>query len=65
MHDQRPGQPQEPDDQRGMFDGLWASRHDRIQREIERNRQSLVPTWVYAVTLGVLVLAWILWIILG
>ncbi len=36
-----------------------------MYRSVQRSRQSKIPTWVYAVTLAILVAAWIYWIAIG
>jgi type VI protein secretion system component VasF len=33
------------------------SRHERIQRDIERSKQSRVPTWAYALALVAMIAA--------
>jgi len=61
--DEWPGQRPEPEHRQRLFGR--PSRAERLRRDLQRDRQSLVPTWVYAVTLAVVVGAWVLWIILG
>jgi hypothetical protein len=63
--DHEPGSPQEPPARHGVFGPPRITRAERIRRDIERGRNSPIPTWMLAVTLGVLVAAWVLWIVLG
>jgi hypothetical protein len=61
--DERPGQRPEPEYRQRVFGR--PPRAERLRRDFARDRHSLVPTWVYAVTLAVVVAAWAIWIILG
>jgi hypothetical protein len=53
--------PFDPDDPNDFID----RRHGRVQRDVARSRRSRVPTWVYALTLAVVVGAWVAFITLG
>jgi hypothetical protein len=65
----RPGRqpPEEPEPigVMGFFGRPRTSRREKIRREIERGRQSRIPTWVLVVTLVAFVAAWALLIAYG
>jgi hypothetical protein len=41
------------------------SRHERILRDIERSRNSRIPTWVLALTLSAIIVSWIVFVALA
>jgi hypothetical protein len=49
----------------GALRGNRGSRSDRVREQYRRSQDSALPTWVYAVTLAVIVAAWIAWIVWG
>jgi hypothetical protein len=61
MRDPYNRDPSDPDEPSDFVD----RRHERVHRSVQRSRQSKVPTWVYAVTLAILIAAWIYWIAIG
>ncbi|MDP9795701.1 hypothetical protein J2S43_004213 [Catenuloplanes nepalensis] len=54
-----------PDEQPGQ--NRFERRRERIVAEVQANRRGeyRVPTWVYAAILGVIVVGWALFVILG
>jgi hypothetical protein len=59
----RAGEP-EPLRSYSLFGRQRMSRQERIRRDLARDRNSRVPTWVYAAALAAAVLAWIAVIVL-
>ena len=51
----------DPDDMVGFVD----RRHERVVHAILRGRRSRIPTWVLALTLGLIIAAWVVFIVLG
>ena len=51
----------DPDDLAGFVD----RRHARVVHAIQRGRQSRIPTWVLALTLALIIAAWVVFIALG
>ncbi|MGA5299203.1 hypothetical protein ACPCHT_04705 [Nucisporomicrobium flavum] len=64
MTTHEPGQPPSPDKSRRSLDDILRARagrrRERIRSEIARNRKGdhLVPTWVMAVAVAAMLLAW-------
>ena len=65
MADQTHGPQYDPVNDPDGLAGFVDRRHARVVRAIQRGRHSRIPTWVLALTLGLIIAAWVAFIALG